>query len=87
MEILVFINKVMVIMVILLTTITMVDTKITSKDLTALSFRLFRQDIELFLGSPKNPYWLNQLIKTCLYVPDNHSNDFDCCGRIKCASE
>merc|ERR1712156_562367 len=53
MEILVFINKVMVIMVILLTTITMVDTKITSKDLTAFSFRLFRKGIELFLGSSK----------------------------------
>merc|ERR1712156_546674 len=68
MEILVFINKVMVIMVILLTTITMVDIKITSKDLTALSFRLFRKDMELFLGSSKKPYWLNQLIKTCLYL-------------------
>merc|ERR1712156_62555 len=77
MEILVVINKIMVIMVILLTTITMVDTKITSKDLTAFSFRLFRKGIELFLGSPKKPYWLNQLIKTCSYVPNNHSNDFD----------
>merc|ERR1712156_581151 len=80
MEILVFINKVMVIMVILLIIITMVDTKITSKDLTAFSFRLFRKDIALFLGSPKNLIWLNQLIKTCLYVPNNHSNDFDCFG-------
>merc|ERR1712156_1320478 len=80
MEILVVINKVMVIMVILLITITMVDTKITSKGLTALSFRLFRKDIELFLGSPKKPYWLKQLIKTCLYVPNNKSSDFDCFG-------
>merc|ERR1712156_613443 len=73
MEILVVINKVMVIMVILLIIITMVDTKITSKDLTVLSFRLFRKDIELFLGSPKKPYWLNQLIKTWLYVPNDYS--------------
>merc|ERR1712156_1054037 len=79
MEILVFINKVMVIMVILLTTITMVDTKITSKDLTALSFRLFRKDIELFLGSPKKPY-LDKPTYKDLFVPDNHSNDFDSCG-------
>merc|ERR1719270_2426682 len=68
MEILVFINKAMVIMVTLLITLTMVDTKITSKDLTAFSFRLFRKGIELFLGSPKKPYCLNQLIKTCLYL-------------------
>merc|ERR1712109_397601 len=53
MEILVVINKVMVIMVILLITITMVDIKITHKDLTAPTFRLFREDIELFLGSPR----------------------------------
>merc|ERR1712156_664719 len=63
MEILVFINKIMVIMVILLTTITMADTKITSKDLTALSFRLFRKDIELFLGSPKKPYLVKPTYK------------------------
>merc|ERR1712223_1468131 len=54
MEISVFINKGMVIMVIQLTTITMVDTKTTSKDLPALSFSLFRKDVELFLGSLKN---------------------------------
>merc|ERR1719270_1735197 len=79
MEILVFINKVMVIMVIPLITIIMVDTKITSKDLTAYSFRLFRKDIELFLGSPKKPCLVKPTYKD-LFVPDNHSNDPDCFG-------
>ena len=57
----------------------MVDTKITNKDLTASTFRLFRKDIELFLGSPKKPYSVKPTYKDLL-VPDNHSNDFDCCG-------